>query len=210
MNITNWIIALGGNPAKAERLSKSVVRAYGAPYRKYHNWAHIEQVLRWVEMRERTYPDARVNYAALKLAVFYHDVVYVIGAKDNEERSAEYAARHLRAMGVPEKHIAQVVMDIMDTRHMDSPATHEGKLIVDADLCSLAGSIDGVRHNTLSLVEESGLPKDQFAKGNIAFLNALMGRESIFRSPHTEREELAARNNIALLIPFLRELATAA
>ncbi len=210
MNIANWITVLGGNPTQAKRRAKAVVKAYAAAYRKYHNWDHIEQVLRWVEMRERTYPDNRVNYAALKLAVLYHDVVYVIGAKDNEERSAEYAAHDLRAMHVPEKHIAQVVMDIMDTRHMEHPATHEGKLIVDADLCSLAGSLDGVRHNTLSLVEESGMPKAQFAKGNIAFLTALMGRESIFRSPHTEREELAARNNIAQIIPFLWELATAA
>lgn len=210
MNIADWIIVLGGNPTKAPRFAKAVIKAYSADYRKYHNLAHIEQALRWVEMRERTYPDRRVNYAALKLAVFYHDVVYTIGSTDNEERSAEYAARDMRAMHVPEKHIAQVVMDIMDTRHVEVPATHEGKLIVDADLCSLAGSLDGVRHNTINLVAESGLPKAQFAKGNIAFLTALMGRESIFRSPHTEREELAARNNIAQMIPFLTELGAAA
>ncbi|MEN9604815.1 MAG: hypothetical protein RJB39_500 [Candidatus Parcubacteria bacterium] len=210
MNIANWITVLGGNPAQAERRARTVVKAYGAPYRKYHNLAHVAQVLRWLEMRESVYPDIRVNYAALKLAAFYHDVVFVVGARDNEEKSAEYAARDLRAMHVPEKHIAQVVMDIMDTRHMDPPATHEGKLMVDADLYGLAGMFERVRADTLELLAESGAPKDKFMTGSAAFLTSLMLRESIYRSPHTEAEESAARRNLARLIPFMREQAAAA
>lgn len=210
MNIKNWIIALGGDPTSADRLAARAIALYRKAYRKYHNLDHIEEVLRWIEMRELVYPDGKVNYAALKLAVFYHDVIYVIGAKDNEEKSAEYAARDLRRMKVPEMYIAQVVMDIMDTRHMAEPVTHEGKLMVDADLYSLAGSFDGVRTNTLHLVAESGLPKDVFAKGTIAFLTSLMRREAIYRSRHTEKEEAAARRNIAQLIPFMQEFASAA
>jgi len=61
---------------------------YNQPGRFYHNSEHIEYML-------ENCPDSISQ--ELFMAILFHDIVYVPGAKNNEEESAEYARKWLSA-----------------------------------------------------------------------------------------------------------------
>lgn len=207
IDLNTWIAGLGGNLPDSETRINKVLTAYHESHRRYHSSTHLFSVINWLRDRIRQFPDRDVNENALMIAALYHDVVFIVGAKDNEEKSAEWAAEDLRAAGVSMSYIARVVTDIMDTRHMGMPPTTEGKLMVDADLISMSTSFEHMYANTLALLEESDQSPAQFAKGNIAFISSLLARPAIFRSAHMEQEEARARQNISRVIECLKQIA---
>lgn len=117
---------------------------YHEPHRKYHTFAHVEDVLRrihgWRDYSapfatswDRYTPSKQELVRAL-LAAFYHDAVYVLGATDNEAQSKEvfYADFYDR---IPRADIHAIGEAILDTRF---PSTHAGAsrvstLLHDAD-----------------------------------------------------------------------------
>ena len=207
IDINSWIALLGGNLPDSNKRVTKVLAAYSEPHRRYHVLTHLFGMLNWLKERLRRFPDTKVSPPRLFFATLYHDSVFKVGAKDNEFLSAEWAADDLKDAGVSVVHIAHVVTDIMDTLHQEVPATAEGKLIVDADLISMAQPFEYMYANTLALMEESGQPPKVFAKGNIAFLESLLARPAIFRSPHMENEEALARDNIFRTIEYLKPIA---
>jgi predicted metal-dependent HD superfamily phosphohydrolase len=68
--------------------------AYAAPGRHYHNLAHIEDCLAALARVDGLSADERET---LTEAIWWHDVVYDPTRRDNEERSAALAERHVRA-----------------------------------------------------------------------------------------------------------------
>src|ERR1700694_4251133 len=61
-------------------------------------------------------------------------------AKDNEARSAAYAARILHAGGLPSHVAERVTALIMVTRHLAPPDDPDAQYVVDADLAILGGA----------------------------------------------------------------------
>ena len=67
--------------------------AYRTPPRAYHDWSHVQEVL-------RHYADVAAGpgwarAAEVWLAVLYHDAVYEAGRRDNEARSARLAVEQV-------------------------------------------------------------------------------------------------------------------
>ena len=84
-----WLAAgAKGDPSPwYERLAA----AYGEPHRQYHNRQHIAECLReFDEIR-----DLCQNAPALEFGIWFHDAIYDPTASDNEEKSADLAARCL-------------------------------------------------------------------------------------------------------------------
>lgn len=59
-----------------------ILNRYDEPHRFYHNWEHIDYMLRLAEKRG-------ILTEELFLAIIFHDIIYDPKAKDNEEQSAE-------------------------------------------------------------------------------------------------------------------------
>lgn len=206
--ITQCISSLGllGATAVSPQVVGQVCQEYArSNARVYHDTDHILHVASWIQDKTSLYPNPHVLTSTLMLATLYHDVVYQIGSLENEELSAERAARDLAAMGVRFQYIARIVSDIMDTRHQCEPETMEGRYMVDADLSSLALPIEGFWENTNQLWQESGKDAASFAKGNSAFLKSLLTRPRIFYSPCMDVEEKIARANISVITRRLDE-----
>ena len=104
---TRW----GAPPELARELFVAIVAAYGEPGRSYHTLDHIAAVLATIE---RFGPGRDPD--ALKLAAWYHDVVYDSRSADNEERSAEWARADLRRLGAPDPLIDRVVGLVLATK----------------------------------------------------------------------------------------------
>lgn len=112
-----------------------LVARYSEPVRAYHNLSHIEDVLT-IFSREA---QLAVNGTVVRLALWYHDVIYDSRAKNNEERSAEFADKELAVLGVKKSLRSEVFHLIMATRHKTPLTTPDEILITDIDLAILGG-----------------------------------------------------------------------
>lgn len=173
---------------------------HGEPGRHYHDWAHIEALLRWFEEVEPrlTCPDA------VRWAILFHDAVYDPTRPDNEERSAALlkdkaaelldpatlarAARMVRATAghaIPEGLPADEASDMAMFLDMDLS-------ILGAPAAVFDRYEEGVR------AEYAHVPEPAFRPGRRRILDGFLARPMLFLSPWgRERFEAAARANLA-------------
>jgi predicted metal-dependent HD superfamily phosphohydrolase len=82
-----------------------------------------------------------INFPAIQLAAWFHDVIYDSKAKDNEEKSAEYAAARLTSLEIPNNTVQSVQNLILHTKnHQAPPADIDSQILLDADLAILGAS----------------------------------------------------------------------
>src|SRR5262245_53529337 len=130
-----WRAALSplvGESDAADAACLDMMRRYHAPSRHYHTLDHVRQVANAIQMlfAPNVFEDPDLYLAAL-----LHDVIYDPRAKDNEERSAEYAHELLASLGVERAVRDEVARLILLTkRHETSAKDRPGQMLLDADL----------------------------------------------------------------------------
>jgi len=72
-----------------EAVYDDLARLYAEPTRHYHTLRHIRRCLRDLDWARNAIP----HPDAVELALWCHDVIYVPGAPDNEQRSVEWFRR---------------------------------------------------------------------------------------------------------------------
>ncbi len=150
--------------------------------RPYHNWNHIMQVrevLMW--FRDIDKP--------LDLAIMYHDAIYAPGAKDNEEQSAELAAKNH-----PE-HAEFLRKAILATKKHEPTGDQKIDMFLDADMSILGMAWEHYDAYRKGIREEYQMYSDEeYRLGRIAFLKSFDG----FITPQFENGfGVQARENIA-------------
>lgn len=187
--------------ALPEALWAEVRAAYGAPGRSYHGNAHLDDVLaRYGEVaREVGWERPKEVF----LALVFHDVVYEPGAKDNEARSAEAAARsiadHLAGEGIDVARVEALVL--LTARHgalEPDDVDHDAALLLDCDMAILAAPLDVFEAYDRGIgLEYRAVPAQAFAAGRRRFFEHLLERPAIYLSPWGRaRFEEAARANL--------------
>src|SRR5437667_9412794 len=91
---------------------------YTEPHRAYHNFAHSADCLKQFEAAKHL-AEAPL---AVELAIWFHDAVYDPRASDNEERSAELAAKLANEFALPGQLQHQVKHLILITKKHDRSA----------------------------------------------------------------------------------------
>ncbi|QNP48952.1 HD domain-containing protein [Diaphorobacter aerolatus] len=115
---------------------EALMRAYAEPQRHYHSQQHLREAL---ALLETVLPTCR-SPGEVELALWYHDAIYDPKAKDNEARSAAWAARVLREQGASDEVISRVEALILATEHRAQPSDPDARLLVDVDLGILAAA----------------------------------------------------------------------
>ena len=77
-----------GAEGDQERVYRLLSQAYCESHRAYHTLAHVAHALKEFDSVRELAKDPD----AVELALWFHDVVYDIGARNNEEESARLAA----------------------------------------------------------------------------------------------------------------------
>ena len=176
----------------------ALCKYYSEPHRAYHTLEHIKDCFRRLLISY----SREANLSALQFALWYHDAIYDIGARNNEERSAELARHDALKMRLGDGFADRVGMLILATKHEVLPTADDAKLIVDLDLFSLSlPRSEFERNSQLIRREYAAISDDVFRDGRMQFLRAFLAREYIYCT-----EEFRLRHEIQAQANLRREL----
>lgn len=164
------------------------------PHRKYHTVDHLVGVLRGID--DLAAVGAEFDRAPVELAAWFHDAVYVIGAPDNEERSA-LLAEEMLAGNAAAAETARLVR--VTTDHDVAENDPNAAALVDADLAILAAPPQRYREYAAAVrAEYAQVPDELFRPGRAKVLADLLAHGFLFHTTAgRQRWEATARANLA-------------
>jgi len=184
-------------------LLPDLLRRYSEPQRKYHTLQHLDACFtHFASLR-----DQAIHPEEVELALWFHDAVYVVRAKDNEELSADLARAALLGAGASEAAAQRVHAMVLASRHAALPQTTDEAVFVDVDLAILGAPQhefdtyeDQIRAEFISIHEP------QLRSGRRAILQAFLGRPRIYHTTRFhDRFEAQARANLRRSIDRLQD-----
>lgn len=186
-----------------------LVERYCESHRAYHTLAHVEHALEELSGARGEAADPE----AVELALWFHDVVYDLGSRSNEEESAELARAAAERLGLDAARAGRVAELILATRHDAAPVDGDARLVVDVDLSILGQSRERfdtyeeeIRREYAPVIEERGAVA--FNRGRAGILERFLERPAIYSTElFRARYEDQARANLRHSIRRLRESA---
>ncbi len=183
--------------AEVEAVLASLVTAYTATGRHYHDLAHIGQLLRLAALEGDRWIDRR----SIDLAIYFHDAVYEIGRRDNEDASARLAVEALTRLGVEEATRERVAQLIEATAHVQQnrpPGDHDLDRFLDLDLSILAAPAEAYEAYAAAIRREyEVIPDDAYRTGRASILRSFLARPRLFRcDDHHAAWDAPARANL--------------
>lgn len=163
----------------------------------YHNFKHVAQVWQSAQMGQHLVK----NWTAVQLAIFFHDIVYVPGANDNEEQSALCARCTLHSLNlVAEPLILEIERLILATKLGQTAVLDiDTCVMLDADLATLGFAAANYQCYAQAIrLEFSFVPKAAYRQGRKKILNYFLQRPRIYYTDlFYDRYEKQARINIS-------------
>jgi len=119
-----------------EKLWVELKKKYSAKARHYHTLQHLnsmlKQILEWM-------PEVK-DFDTVLFALYYHDVVYIVLRKNNEEKSAQLAEKRLHSLNIPDVKIEACKQHILATKVHAFSDNADTNFFTDADLSILGQS----------------------------------------------------------------------
>lgn len=181
---TRWLVdtrSIGcADAALAEKLFDRLAACYGEAHRAYHTLDHLDDLFAKLTLHAAE----AVEPLRLAFAAWYHDIVYVAGARDNEERSAERAREDLAAMDAEAGLVARVMRLIRATAsHTTAKGDGDDLVFLDADFSILGSAPDAyLRYVAAVRKEYADIDDAAWRNGRGAFLALAIGQPRVFRT----------------------------
>ncbi|MFM7406271.1 MAG: hypothetical protein ACKO3K_06315 [Cuspidothrix sp.] len=176
-----------------KQIFNDLIAAYSSPNRYYHTLKHIFHVISTIDILQVYAPDLE----AVKLAAWFHDVIYDTHSQDNEELSAEYASQILGKLALPTTEINTVHQLILNTKY------HQGEdlnsqVLLDADLAILSAKSREYQEYSQAIRQEYAWVSDlEYIQGRKQVLERFLQRERIYFTPLMfDNNEKSARDNL--------------
>lgn len=175
-------------------LLERVAGAYQAPSRRYHNRAHVEEMLQLA----RRYWDRGFDTAEfyhLYLAILFHDYVYNAQSATNEADSARVALQETQAL--PGIHPELLESLILVTQYHQATTPLE-QLLVDLDLTILGADPRRYQEYAHAIrLEYAHVPEAAYRTGRSAVLQKFLLRPQLYGTKLIRhRYEAQARENL--------------
>ncbi len=177
-----------------EKLWSEIEQAYSGKKRFYHTLSHLENLLNHLTV----YKEQLNDYDAVLFAVFYHDAVYNVIKKDNEEKSAELAEKNMNAIGVPTASIERCRKMILATKSHQQNADYDTNFFTDADLSVLGQDWDSYSEYCQQVRKEYSIFPDLiYNPGRKKAMMHFLKMERIYKTEaFFEKYEVNAKRNI--------------
>jgi len=198
---TAWI-ALAGNYSTDSVLTdaffEELLKKYTSSRRHYHNLVHLNHLLQLSQQYQAQLRDKDL----VDFAIFYHDIIYNVLRKDNEERSAILAVKRLKYLGLPDQKIHSIKLFIEATQTHIIPATMENttdlSFFLDFDMSILATGWPEYQEYANQVRREYRVYPDKlYNAGRKQFLEKSLQSPAIFHTPlFKDLYEARARANM--------------
>jgi predicted metal-dependent HD superfamily phosphohydrolase len=181
-------------PEIAENLWADIEKQYAGSKRYYHNLDHLQNMYRQLETCREQVED----WDTVLFSLFYHDIIYKVTAKDNEEKSALAAIKALTAINYPKEKIKRCAEQILATKSHEISADSDTNLFTDADMAIVGvPESDYTIYSKLVRREYAIFPDFMYNPGRKKVLQHFLAMEQIFKTPHfKEKFEVQARENL--------------
>jgi predicted metal-dependent HD superfamily phosphohydrolase len=198
-----WTRLWDGLGASGDGLAifSQLVQAYAEPARVYHTADHIGDCLAQLDSHQ----GLTQRLDEVEAAVWFHDVVYVPSATDNEEQSARLAQSTLSASAIGPDAVHRIAAMILATRHLTLPDTPDSQLVCDIDL-SIFGRDQATFEDYERRIrqEYAWVPEPVYRSTRSEILAGFLRRRTIYQTPaFREHYESTARRNLRHLIARL-------
>jgi predicted metal-dependent HD superfamily phosphohydrolase len=186
----------------SQAVYQQLINAYNEPHRVYHNLGHIKSCLTIFDQVS----ELLVNPDAVELAIWFHDVIYTIGDKENEQLSADLFMTLTNGL-FDNVFRDSVYQHIMATCHDCSEITNaDTKLMVDIDLSSFGLPWDDFLIDSKKVrAEMPHLSDVDYNQKQKSFQLSLLDQPSFFNSDYfLEYYEAQAHKNLAKLFELMK------
>ncbi len=177
-------------------LADWIIAKYSEKQRFYHNLSHVNTLLFSAEDYKKSFND----YDSVRLAIWFHDVIYEPKSFNNETESAKIMVEKLTDLNFPKSLIEKIETMILATQKHDAALLgNGGKLFLDLDL-GILGAPESIYQKYAQAIrcEYSFVPKFLYRRTRAKILRSFLNRERIYFSDELyEKLETAARRNMA-------------
>lgn len=181
------------DPNLCQAIWEELAFNYGLPSRHYHNLTHLENLIWELEQCKMLIED----YDVILYSIFYHDIVYDVLHRDNEERSAAMALEALQLLGMDEYKTARCVQQILATKEHVFHSDKDANLFTDADLSILGKDKKTYKLYKEQIRREFAVYKDEdYYPGRAKALRHFLAMPRIYKTDffHQKYEDQAHKN----------------
>lgn len=177
-----------------EKFWIEIEKKYSEKSRHYHNLQHLENMFGEIELVKNQIK----NFNSISFSIFYHDVIYDVASKSNEEMSADFAKEKLEILGLNNDNLQQVYEQILATKSHQKSKDEDTNFLLDADLSVLGKSSEVYFEYTKQIRKEYSIYPDLLYKpGRKKILEHFLELESIFKTEYFKNKyENQAKKNI--------------
>jgi len=178
----------------SSRLWLEILNAHSQRSRYYHNLSHLENIYQQISCVKGEIED----WDIMLFALFYHDYIYNVYKKDNEEKSALYAKNVLQKIGVNTEPISSCYAIILATKGHTINKNNDTNIFTDADL-SILGFPKNEYIQYLNQVrkEYKMYPNLLYNPNRKKVLESFLEMEHIYKTPYfIDNFEQQARKNL--------------
>lgn len=188
--------ALGVTGDQQHPVQALLVRQYTQKNRYYHNLTHIASLFEWQDVLQH---DQSVPQA-VSLAIWFHDLIYRPGRRDNEARSARMAQKALAPWHLPNELVEGLrALILATTRHLPTGQHPDEALFLDMDIAILGAEQNTYDAYCLAIRQEHRhFPDLLYRAGRAKVLRHFLNRDRLYHHPWMyEQLEQPARTNLA-------------
>ena len=170
-----------------------IEKNYTKSNRYYHTVTHLDNLLSEIISFKSKFQ----NWDTIVFAIAYHDYIYNTLMGNNEEKSAAFAVKQLKAIGFPEDQTSFCEQLILATKKHEA-SDQETNLFTDADLSILGADPETYQTYTQQIRKEYSIyPNLVYNPGRKKVLIHFLEMKSIYKTKEfADRYESVARVNL--------------
>ncbi len=173
--------------------------AYHEFYRVYHNIDHIRHGLGMLEEFKHLYTEADKDF--IELAWWYHDIIYIPGAKHCEELSAAKLFHDCKLLEMDSVDALRASELVMATDHFNNTKelNSNQKIIHDIDLTILGAEpiVYACYERGIEEEYEHLVPKKEYMKGRLEVLEILLSKDLFLLEEIRDKYQQQAEKNMS-------------
>lgn len=183
-----------GDDVLIEKMWTEIEQIYSVKKRHYHTLSHLENIFSEISALKEKIED----WNGVVFAIVYHDAVYNVLKRDNEEKSAVFAEERLKFINAPQQLIERCKEHIRATKSHRESADPDTNIFTDADLSILGKDWETYLEYCKQVRKEySFYPDMMYNPGRKNAMEHFLQMERIFKTDaFFEKYEARAKQNL--------------